>query len=70
MHNPHLPFAPAHDSFTGPLNRLEPDPGTLWAEAEPRSDERGRTGPRRLDYDKPYVTAIELVGRHWSGKTT
>ena len=32
---PEGPFAPAHDSFNRLLNRLEPDPEGLWAEAEP-----------------------------------
>ncbi len=32
---PDSPFAPAHDSFPRLLNRLEPDPETLWQEAEP-----------------------------------
>ena len=46
---PRSPFAPAHDSFTRLLHRLEPDPEALWAEAEPhRSGPRG-LGPRRLD---------------------
>ena len=27
---------PAHDAFTRLLHRLEPDPGTLWAEAAPQ----------------------------------
>ena len=30
---PESAFAPAHDSFTRLLHRLEPDPETLWAEA-------------------------------------
>lgn len=60
---------PAHDAFTRPLTRLEPDPGTLWSEA--------RTSIRRTDGvlvvddstpDKPYARSIELVTRHWSGK--
>ena len=33
--NPTRPVAPAHDSFTRLLHRLEPDPETLWDEAEP-----------------------------------
>ena len=32
---PESSTAPAHDSFTRLLHRLEPDAETLWAEAEP-----------------------------------
>ena len=32
---PDSPRAPAHDSFTWLLHRLEPDPETLWEKAEP-----------------------------------
>lgn len=31
---PDRPSAPAHDSFTRLLHRLEPDPETLWAEVQ------------------------------------
>ncbi|VTR91711.1 transposase is4 family protein : Transposase family protein OS=Singulisphaera acidiphila (strain ATCC BAA-1392 / DSM 18658 / VKM B-2454 / MOB10) GN=Sinac_0453 PE=4 SV=1: DDE_Tnp_1 [Gemmata massiliana] len=60
---------PAHDAFTRLLTRLEPDPGTLWTEAEPQV--RRTDGVLVVDdstLDKPYARAIELVTRHWSGK--
>ena len=66
---PESHFAPAHDSFNRLLNRLEPDPDTQWAEAEP-TVERAR-GALVLDdstLDKPYAKHIALVTRHWSGK--
>jgi hypothetical protein len=66
---PDDPDAPAHDAFTRLLTRLEPDPGTLWAEAEPQV--RRDDGVLVVDdstRDKPYATSIELVTRHWSGK--
>src|SRR5215207_6672089 len=61
--------APAHDAFTRLLQRLEPDPETLWAEA--RSQVRLAEGALVLDdtvLDKPYARHIDLVKRHWSGK--
>ena len=60
---------PAHDAFTRLLTRLEPDPDTLWAEAEPQV--RRDDGILVIDdstLDKPYAIAIDLVTRHWSGK--
>src|SRR3954447_10085169 len=66
---PDRPDPPAHDAFTRLLTRLEPDPDTLWAEAEPQVERSG--GVLVVDdstLDKPYATAIELVTRHWSGK--
>lgn len=66
---PDQPDPPAHDAFTRLLTRLEPDPGALWAEAEPQV--RRDDGVLVVDdstLDKPYATAIELVTRHWSGK--
>ncbi len=60
---------PAHDAFTRLLHRLEPDPTTLWAEAE--SQVRRRHGVVVLDdstLDKPYARKIGLLTRHWSGK--
>src|SRR5512135_3256018 len=66
---PKSPFAPAHDSFTRLIYRLEPDPDTLWDEAEPTVD-RAR-GALILDdstLDKPYAKDMGLVTRHWSGK--
>lgn len=61
--------APAHDSFTRLLTRLEPDPDTLWEEAQTLVV-RSR-GVLVLDdsiMDKLYAKEIELAGRHWSGK--
>jgi DDE superfamily endonuclease len=66
---PKSPFAPAHDSFTRLIYRLEPDPDTLGDEAEPTVD-RAR-GALILDdstLDKPYAKKIGLVTHHWSGK--
>lgn len=66
---PLRPNAPAHDSFTRLLTRLEPDPQTLWTEAAPTV--RARAGVLVLDdttLDKPHSRQIELVCRHWSGK--
>ena len=61
--------APAHDAFTRLLHRLEPDPQTLWLEAQ--SQVRKTEGFLVLDdstLDKLYAHKIELVTRHWSGK--
>ena len=66
---PVRPRTPAHDAFTRLLQRLEPDPETLWAEARPQVDLTA--GVLVLDdtvLDKPYARRIDLVGRHWSGK--
>jgi hypothetical protein len=63
------PEAPAHDSFTRLLQRLEPDPETLWEEA--RLLVELRVGVLVLDdatLDKPHARRIALVTRHWSGK--
>ncbi len=60
---------PARDAFTRLLTRLEPDPETLWVEAEPQV--RRDDGILVVDDstpDKPYATAIALVTRHGSGK--
>ncbi len=60
---------PAHDAFTRLLQRIEPDPETLWAEARPMVHTRG--GMLVIDdstLDKFYSRKIELVARHWSGK--
>lgn len=60
--------APAHDSFTRLSHRLEPDPGTLWAEVRPLI--RPETGVLGIDDstpDKPRAKHIGLVGHHWSG---
>lgn len=66
---PDQPDPPAHDAFTRLLTRLEPDPETLWAEADTHVDRTG--GVLVVDdstLDKPYASASELVRRHWSGK--
>lgn len=66
---PVAPFAPAHDAFTRLLTRLEPDPETLWQEAEPLVQKA--KGALLIDdstLDKPYARHIGLVTRHWSGK--
>jgi len=63
------PNAPAHDSFTRLLHRLEPDAETLWAEAKPLVVRR--RGVLVIDdstLDKPYAKKIDLVTHHWSGK--
>ncbi len=66
---PESAFAPAHDSFTRLLHRLEPDPDTLWAEAEPLVEKaRGVLVVDDSTLDKPHARHIELVTRHWSGK--
>ena len=60
---------PAHDAFTRLLRRIEPDPEALRQEARPLVHRKG--GVLVLDdstLDKPYAEAIELVGRHGSGK--
>src|SRR5262245_13441243 len=66
---PDRPQPPAHDAFTRLLHRLQPDPETLWIEAQPqvvRGD--GFLVVDDSTLDKPYARAIDLVGRHWSGK--
>jgi putative transposase len=66
---PEQPRPPAHDAFTRLLQRLEPDPESLWQEAEPQVNRAA--GALIVDdstLDKPYARDIELVGRHWSGK--
>ena len=66
---PDSPFAPAHDSFTRLLHRLEPDPEALWDEAEPLVEKaRGVLVIDDSTLDKPYAKHIDLVTRHWSGK--
>jgi len=61
--------APAHDAFTRLLQRLEPDPETLWQEAKTQID--FASGILILDdstLEKPYSPLNALVYRHWSGK--
>ena len=65
---PDRPAAPAHDSFTRLLHRLEPDPDVLWAEVRPLV--RLTAGVLVVDdstLDKPRAKHIGLVARHWSG---
>jgi putative transposase len=67
--HPALGNAPAHDAFTRLLHRLEPDPATLWAEAEPLVErDRGMLVLDDSTLDKPYARKMGLVTRHWSGK--
>lgn len=66
---PETPKAPAHDSFTRLLHRLEPDAQTLWIEAEPLV--KKSSGVLVIDDStlaKLYARKIDLVTRHWSGK--
>jgi hypothetical protein len=63
------PNAPAHDAFTRLLARLEPDPETLWKEAQVlvrRPDGILVAGDTVLD--KPYAHEMGLVGPFWSGR--
>ncbi len=60
---------PAHDAFTRLLQRLEPDPETLWCEAQTQvSLDHGILVLDDSTLDKPYAKKIALVTRHWSGK--
>lgn len=66
---PPEPDAPAHDSFTRLLARLEPDAQTLWHEVRPHVRPAG--GILIVDdtvLDKPYARKMGLVGPFWSGK--
>ena len=61
--------APAHDAFTRLLQRLEPDPQTLWEEAQTQLDLT--SGILVLDdstLEKPYSRFNAVVYQHWSGK--
>lgn len=63
------PMAPAHDSFTRLLNRLEPDPETLWDEAKGLIPlNKGVLVIDDSTLDKPFAEKIALVTRHYSGK--
>ncbi len=60
---------PTHDAYTRLLQRLEPDPETLYAEVEPllKKDD----GVLVLDdstLDHFHAKKIQPVHRHWSGK--
>jgi putative transposase len=66
---PESPHAPAHDSFTRLLHRLEPEPGALWREAEPLVEKaKGVLVIDDSTLDKHHARKIDLVTRHWSGK--
>ena len=59
----------AHDSYNRLLQRLEPDPETLFQEVQPLVDKnRGVLVIDDSTLDKPYAQKIELVSHHWSGK--
>jgi len=66
---PLTPQSAAHDSFTRLLQRIEPDPETLWSEAEALVVRNA--GVLVIDdstLDKPSAKKMALVTRHWSGK--
>ncbi len=61
---------PPHDAITRLLHRLELDSDELWAESEGQVDRK--QGVLVLDdstLDKHYAKQIELVTRHWSGRS-
>lgn len=61
--------SPYHDAFTRLLQRIEPDPETLWTEVRPFVTVS--SGVIVIDdstLDKPYAHHMEPVTRHWSGK--
>lgn len=63
------PKAPAHDSFTRLLERIEPDPEALCEEARGLVTLSG--GALMIDdstLHKSYAKQITPVTRHWSGK--
>jgi len=63
------PKKPGHDAFTRLLTRLEPSAEVLWQEAQSQVERsKGVLIVDDSTLDKPYAKAIELVGRHWSGK--
>ena len=60
---------PAHDAFTRLLHRLEPDPTTLWQEAQSQvALDDGLLVFDDSTLDHLSARKIELVVRHWSGK--
>ena len=66
---PERPRAPAHDSFTRLLHRLEPDPEELWREVEPLVDRnRGVLVVDDTVLDKPHAHHMQLVTHQWSGR--
>src|SRR2546428_8880757 len=67
--HPEQEQAPAHDAFTRLLQRLEPEPETLWHEAQTQVClDQGILVLDDSTLDKPYAKKRELVTRHWSGK--
>jgi hypothetical protein len=59
----------AHDAYTRLLQRLPPDSEALWAEVQRCI--ALNSGLLIIDdttLDKPYVSQMALVSRHWSGK--
>jgi putative transposase len=59
----------AHDAYTRLLQRLEPDPTTLWQEAQGQVVlDAGLLVFDDSTLDHLYARKIELVVRHWSGK--
>ena len=65
---PVRPDAPAHDSFTRMLNRLEPDAEALWLEVRPLLPTQGVLVFDDTVLDKPFARHMGLVGSHWSGR--
>lgn len=60
---------PAHDALTRLLQRLEPSPADLWAEAQAQvTRSRGMLVFDDTTLDKMHAHKIELVTRHWSGR--
>jgi hypothetical protein len=66
---PESPDPAAHDAYTRLLHRLEPDPTTLWQEAQGQVVlDAGLLVFDDSTLDHLYARKIELVVRHWSGK--
>jgi putative transposase len=66
---PEGPRRAAHDALTRLLHRLDPDPPSLWNEAQQHvALHDGLLVVDDSTLDKPYAHKIELVHRHWSGK--
>ncbi len=66
---PESPDPAAHDAYTRLLHRLEPDPATLWQEAQGQVVlHAGLLVFDDSTLDHLYARKIELVVRHWSGK--
>jgi len=65
--DPRLNSPAAHDSYNSLLQRLEPDPESLFQEVQSLVDKT--CGVRVMDdftLDKPYAQKNELVTHHWS----